>query len=96
MVARFTGVGLGLLAFTITIVAGVWIQNSVTVTLSRSILALFVFCLIGFVLGSAADIVVAEHETGQAAKVREHFREDQEDSGQEGEPGSQEDSPVDP
>ena len=90
MVARFTGVGLGLLAFTITIVAGVCIQNPVTVTLSRSILALFVFCLIGFVLGGAADVVVAEYEAGRESELQKRYREDPESTERESEPGSQE------
>ena len=62
MIARFAGAILGLLAFTITAVAGVWVQNPVTVTLSRSILALVAFCVIGVVLGTAAQVVVREHE----------------------------------
>ena len=62
MVARVLGVSLGLLAFTVTIIAGLWVQNPVTVTLSRSILALFLFCVIGLVLGGAAQLVINEHE----------------------------------
>lgn len=62
MVARFTGATLGLFAFTITITAGLLAQNPVAVTLSRSLLALFVFCVVGLLLGSAAQKVIAEHE----------------------------------
>ena len=51
MVARFAGASLGLLAFATTAVAGLYVGNPPTVTLSRSILALFAFCLIGLLLG---------------------------------------------
>lgn len=76
MVARLTGAGLGLLAFTITIVAGLLTQNPVNVVLSRSILALFMFCLLGFVLGAAAQAVVAEYEEKHDAEIRKRFQVD--------------------
>lgn len=76
MVARLTGAGLGLLAFTITIVAGLLAQNPATVVLSRSILALFLFCFIGLVLGAAAQAVVTEYETSAEAEIRQRFHVD--------------------
>lgn len=76
MVARLTGAGLGLLAFTITIVAGLFTQNPATVVLSRSILALFLFCLIGLVLGAAAQAVVTEYEKNQDTEIRKRFQVD--------------------
>ena len=73
MLARFAGATLGLLAFCITAVAGLWVHNPVAVTLSRSILALFVFCIIGLVLGSAVELVVREYERSQEALIRERY-----------------------
>jgi len=75
MIARFAGAILGLLAFTITAVAGVWVQNPVTVTLSRSILALVAFCVIGVVLGTAAQVVVREHEKQRKSEILQRYRE---------------------
>lgn len=74
MIARVAGASLGLLAFTVTILSGLWIHNPVTVTLSRSIFALFVFFLIGMVLGSVAQIVVAEHEKKRQAVILDEYR----------------------
>lgn len=76
MVARFSGASLGLLAFTITTIAGLAVQNPVSVTLSRSILALFTFCLIGFVLGAAAQRVIGEHERQREKEIRDRCAED--------------------
>src|SRR3990172_10396916 len=70
MVARYAGAGLGLLAFTIVVTAGLIARNPVTVTLSRSIFALFLFCLIGLVLGRIAQLVVAEHEHKRETEIR--------------------------
>lgn len=69
MVARFTGATLGLLAFSITVVAGLSVSNPPTLILSRGILALFVFCVIGLVLGSAAQLVIREHEKNREAEI---------------------------
>ena len=76
MVARVVGASLGLLAFTVTIVAGLYVQNPVTVTLSRGILALFVFCVIGLVLGGAAQIVINEHGDKREEEIRKQHREE--------------------
>jgi len=75
MIARFAGAVLGLLAFAVTIVAGLWVRNPVTVTLSRSILATLVFCLIGLVLGTMVQLVVAEHERERLAEIRNRYRD---------------------
>ena len=76
MVARVLGASLGLLAFTITIIAGLWVQNPVTVTLSRSILALFLFCVIGLVLGGAAQLVINEHERKREEEIHTRYHEE--------------------
>jgi len=73
MVARYAGASLGLLAFTIVVTAGLIAQNPVTVTLSRSIFALFFFCLIGLVLGRVAQVVVAEHENKRETEIRKRY-----------------------
>lgn len=73
MVARFAGAILGLLAFTISIAAGMLAHNPAEVTLSRSILALFVFCLIGLVLGTVAQAVIAEYERDCESRIRKRY-----------------------
>ena len=78
MVARFTGASLGLFAFAVTTVAGLFVRNPVEVVLSRGILALFVFCLIGFLLGHVAQLVVTEYEKDRAAEISQRFRQDPE------------------
>ena len=75
MVARYAGASLGLLAFTIVVTAGLIAQNPVTVTLSRSIFALFLFCLIGLVLGRVAQMVVAEHQRKWETEIRKRHHE---------------------
>ncbi len=79
MVARFAGAGLGFLAFSITAFAGLFVQNPVTVTLSRSILAMFVFTIIGLALGTAAELVVQEYETNRELEIRKRHHEDREE-----------------
>lgn len=61
MVGRFTGACLGLLAFAITILAGLAVHNPPMVTLSRAVWALAIFCALGLVLGAVAQAVVNEH-----------------------------------
>ncbi len=76
MVARYAGASLGLLAFTIVLIAGLFTQNPVNVTLSRGVLALFIFCLIGLVLGTAAQKVISEHEQKRESEIRDRYRDD--------------------
>jgi len=73
MIARYAGASLGLLAFAIAVMGGLATRNPFTVTLSRGILAMFVFCLIGLVLGRLAQMVVSEHETKRETEIRAHF-----------------------
>ncbi|MGB2987072.1 MAG: hypothetical protein WBE26_14460 [Phycisphaerae bacterium] len=80
MVARFAGASLGLLAFAVSAIAGLLVRNPVGITLSRSILALFVFCVIGLLLGSAAQMVIAEHERSREFKIRKRYRKDSVDT----------------
>jgi|CXWL01.1.fsa_nt_gi hypothetical protein len=88
MVARFAGASLGLLAFATTTVAGLYVGNPPTVILSRSILALFTFCIIGLLLGKASQAVVAEYERNRRAEIERRNRADsaKADSGANKEP----------
>lgn len=61
MVPRALGAALGLLAFSTTIIAGLWVRNPVSVILARAIWAMLVFCVIGLVLGWVVQVVVREH-----------------------------------
>jgi len=81
MVARFAGASLGLLAFSITVIGGLFVENPVSVTLSRSIFALVVFCFLGLVLGSAAQRVVNEYESSRKEELRSRLDPRGEDAG---------------
>ena len=74
MLARAAGASLGLLAFTVAVFAGLLVGNPVTAILSRSIIALFSFCVVGFILGGIAQIVVREHENKRAKEIVDQYR----------------------
>jgi len=74
MVARLTGASLGLLAFAVTVLAGLMVNNPVVVTLSRGILAMFLFCFLGLCLGAVAELVVREYERDRQSEIRERCR----------------------
>ncbi len=74
MVARYSGASLGLFAFAVAVVAGLAAGNPFAVTLSRSILALFLFCLIGLVLGQVAQWVVLEHQRTREKEIRARYQ----------------------
>ena len=65
MAPRSVGAALGLLAFGTTIVAGLWVHNPVTLTLTRALSAMLLFFVIGMVMGTAAQLVVREHAAGR-------------------------------
>lgn len=92
MIARYVGATLGLLAFTIVIATGLFAQNPITVTLSRSLLALFAFFMIGLVLGGAAQLVVNEHQADAHADIERRYGSAQEQEPDEEETADQ--SPV--
>lgn len=75
MIARYTGASLGLLAFAIATISGLLVQNPVSVTLSRGIFALFVFCIIGMAMGYAAQMVITEHESTQQSEIEKRYGE---------------------
>jgi hypothetical protein len=76
LVARYTGASLGLLAFAVAITGGLLAQNPVTVTLSRGILALFLFFLLGIALGTAAQYVLSEYEGQRMSQLGGPHREE--------------------
>lgn len=78
MVARLSAAGLGLFAFAVAVIGGLIARNSFTVVLSRGILALFAFCLIGLVLGGAAQAVISEHAKRREEELRGVYRSDDE------------------
>lgn len=61
MIARFSGATLGLLAFAVAVLCGLWAGNSPTAILSRAIGSLVVFCALGLAVGAAAQAVVGEY-----------------------------------
>ena len=84
MISRFAGAALGLLAFAIAVIGGIYVQNPVAVTLSRGILALCMFCLIGLLLGAAAQMVVDEHTKDREEEIRKRYRESSVDAAHAG------------
>ncbi len=90
MVARFAGASLGLLAFAVCTAAGLFAQNPPSVTLSRSILAMFVFCALGLLLGAVAQMVIAEHEGTQEAKIQSKYQDNTTDTADTGDEGGRE------
>ncbi len=77
MVARFAGASLGLLAFSVTIAAGLYANNPPMVILSRSVFALFTFCILGILFGVAAQSVIAEYERSQRSRIERTYRDDE-------------------
>jgi len=82
MIARMTSGSLGLLAFSGSILVGLWCGNDPTSILSRALSALVVFLLIGGVLGWTAKKTINEHllahhdrlERQMAAEVAAHLQ----------------------
>jgi hypothetical protein len=61
VIARFTGGILGTLAFSVSILTGLWARNPVNLILSRAVWALCVFSVIGLLVGGAAQRVVNDY-----------------------------------
>ena len=70
MIVRFSGATLGLLAFSVAILGGLWAGNPVAETLSRAIWSLVVFCALGLAVGAAAQAVVEEYARKRFDAVR--------------------------
>ena len=75
MIARYAGATLGLFAFAVVITAGLLAHNPFTLTLSRAVFALFAFLVLGLLLGTAAQLVVAEYEEKQESEIRRRYEE---------------------
>jgi putative effector of murein hydrolase LrgA (UPF0299 family) len=60
MAPRAVGAALGFLAFATSVFAGLWVGHPIRLTLSRSIWAMFIFAIIGLLLGLSAQVVVRE------------------------------------
>lgn len=58
---RSIGAQLGLLAFTVAIVAGLVAGNSVTTVLIRALLVMLAACVIGQAVGWAGKLALREH-----------------------------------
>jgi len=70
MIVRFSGATLGLLAFSVAILGGLWVGNPVAEILSRAIWSLVVFCALGLAVGAAAQAVVEEYARRRFDAVR--------------------------
>jgi len=62
MIPRFTGAALALAAFTVAVVAGLAVGNPPALVLERAVWSLLGFCLIGLIVGSAAQAVIREYQ----------------------------------
>ena len=93
MIARLSGATLGLLAFAVAVLCGLWAGNSSTEVLSRAIWSLVVFCALGLTVGVAAQAVIGEYarrrfDAVQAETATESVDEKEKppDSAEEGAP----------
>ncbi len=68
MLRRTMGV-MGLLAFAITILGGLIGGNRVEFILPRALWAMAIFCMLGMIVGWAAEKIVQEHQAKQYAEV---------------------------
>jgi len=80
MIARYAGPILGLFAFAVTVFAGLIVENPVTITLQRAVFALLVFCMLGLVLGWAAQTVVQEYGRKRRSEIESRYPLDTSDT----------------
>lgn len=72
--ARGIGAQIGLLAFAAAIVAGLYAGNSMTVILSRALVAMLIGSLVGQAAGWAAKAVLRDHLQRKKVQIdREHL-----------------------
>ncbi len=95
MASRITGACLGLLAFVTAIISGLIAGHEPRDILSRSIIAMIVFCLIGLAAGAAVSIVVREHVRNREAKLDDETTTANEESGSENSSTSSGAQPMD-
>jgi hypothetical protein len=71
---RTTGAQIGLLAFAVAVVAGVYANNPATVVMLRALAAMVVAALVGQVAGWTAKLVLRDHLQRRKLRIdREHF-----------------------
>jgi hypothetical protein len=72
---RMTGVQIGLLAFGVASLAGLYAGNPVAVVLLRALLAMLLGTLVGQVAGWAAKLVLRDHLQRKKLQIdSEHFK----------------------
>ncbi len=76
MIARVASASFGLLAFAVVATTGLLARNPIEVTLSRCILALILFSVVGLVLGASAQAVVNEHARERESKIQKRYEVD--------------------
>ena len=67
MIVRYCGAMMGLSAFGVATLAGVAVHNPPRLVLSRALWALVVFCMIGLLVGWAAQVVVNDYAARRRA-----------------------------
>jgi membrane protein DedA with SNARE-associated domain len=71
---RGIGAQIGLLAFAVAVLAGLYSGNSVTVTLTRALVAMVIGSLVGQIAGWAAKLVLRDHLQRKKIEIdREHL-----------------------
>jgi len=71
---RGIGAQIGLLAFAVAVLAGLYSGNSVTVTLTRALVAMVIGSLVGQVAGWTAKLVLRDHLQRKKVEIdREHL-----------------------
>lgn len=69
------GAQIGLLAFAVAVVAGLWAGNSATVILTRALLAMLAGVLIGQLAGWAGKTILREHFQRKKSQIdRQHLQ----------------------
>ncbi len=74
MMVRNIGAQIGLLAFAVALVAGLYAGNTATVVLLRAVVALVVGAIVGQAAGWAAKMVLRDHLQHKKLEIdRQHF-----------------------
>ncbi len=71
---RSTGVQIGLFAFTVALVTGLYVGNSATVVLTRALVAMVAAAVVGQLAAWATRLVLRDHLQRKKSQVdREHL-----------------------
>jgi hypothetical protein len=87
MLAKLLAGILGLLAFAVCIFGGLLAETRAEVAIQRGLKAMIVFCLLGWVVGWAAEAVVYDRVRTEAQEAAEKARQIAEQAGRD-EPGT--------